>query len=257
MKEQNLRLLYKKRCLQGFLKTELRPRALDQQKISSETFRSLFELPGWTELWTPAELGSWFAIGLTQYGPNCVGDLIDRSFNTEREALLWLFLGAHHWFHETQSRLEDVDGDETVFRCCKDQSYGFERKYVAGCVGSLSQQDKIWVIEQLVRHAPEFGACRDLGANIFNYFVASDCEADLMLTTLLKEICNTRLQYLFEYSISIAIAEYKLRENTSALNFQMARKYKFKLLLPETNLYFLLSGESRNSVSTTEDQGES
>ena len=118
----------------------------------------------------------------------------------------------------------------------------------AECVGSLSQPNRIWVIEQLVRRAPEFGACRDLSANIFNYFVASDCGADLMLTTLLTEICNTRLQYLFEYSISIAIAEHKLRENSSALNFQMARKYKFKLLCPETNLYFLLSGESRNST---------
>ena len=257
--ETALSLLHEKRCLYGFLNVELRPTSLDRQKISSDTFRSLFQVSGWMELWNPSELGGWFAIGLSQYGPDCVASLIEQCFKTKREALFWLFLGAHHWFHETQPRREDPEFPDDVPNCCRNLPYGLEREYVSGLMESISRQDRIWLVEQLVRHASEFGRCRDLCANIFNYFVVRDmAEADLMLSILLKEICTSRLQFLFEYAISVAIADYKMQDNAPALEFEMAKRYNDNLLRRDMNLYCLLSGASdgSNPVEATTEVAE-
>jgi hypothetical protein len=94
--EKGLNPILEKRCLQAVLKDQLVPFCLEQQRISAETFRSLFDLLGWMELWTEDELGWWYTLGLSQYGPALLSDLINQSFPSKSEALIWLFLGAHH-----------------------------------------------------------------------------------------------------------------------------------------------------------------
>ena len=228
-------------CITGALHLHLRPSRFHQQEVSSHTFCALFELPGWMERWTPAEFGSWYAIGLSRYGIKEVEILIDQSFKTTREALVWLFLGAHNWFQETETRKED--DDEVNFRyCCDRMTIGFEIKFINERMASISRDDRIWILEQIIRRAREFQSCRDLGANLFNYFVVRDIsEADVMLAILIDEISYSRLQYLFEYAISIAIDEYR-RRNRAPLEFKTARGYANKLMRKDMNLFILLDG---------------
>jgi len=52
------------------------------------------------EMWTPAELGWWFATALSSYGgfgslPKWLGEMIPNAFHDRNEMLVWLFLGAH------------------------------------------------------------------------------------------------------------------------------------------------------------------
>lgn len=83
-------------------------------------------------------------------------------------------------------------------------------------------------------------------------------EADLMLSILLKEICTSRLQFLFEYAISVAITDYKMQDNAPALEFEMAKRYNDNLLRRDMNLYCLLSGASdgSNPVEATTEVAE-
>src|SRR5271167_633663 len=98
-------------------------------------------------------------------------------------------------------------------------------------MSSISCQERIWTMKQIIRNAPEFGVCRNLGANIFNYFVLHDFnDVDAMTCILLDEIIDTPLQYLFEYAISLAIAAYQNREGANPLLLNNARLYKPKLL---------------------------
>ena len=239
--EHGLSSLFEQACIKGALHVYLRPSRFDQQQVSSHTFCALFELPGWMEMWTPAEFGSWYAIGLSQYGIEDVETLIDQSFKNTREALVWLFLGAHNWFHETEKRKEDEDEIDSR-HCCEWMTIGFESEFVSERMASISRDDRIWVLEQIIRRAPEFQSCRDLGANLFNYFVVRDfTEADIMLSILIDEISYSRLQYLFEYAISIAIDEYR-RRNKAPLEFKAARRFADKLMRKDMNLYILLTG---------------
>ena len=74
-------------------------------------------LDGW-KMWTSAEFGSWYVIDFSQYGIEDVETLIDQSFKNTCQVLLWHFLGAHNWFHETEKRKEDED--EVDSRHCYD-----------------------------------------------------------------------------------------------------------------------------------------
>jgi hypothetical protein len=62
----------------------------------------------------------------------------------------------------------------------------------------------MWIVEQIIRRAPEFGVCWDLGASIYNHFILRDptesAQLDLILT---REISTSRLRRLFEYSIGL------------------------------------------------------
>jgi len=239
--EQGLRCPLEKACIKGVLHLYLRPSSFPKAQVSSHTFCALFELPGWMEMWTPAEFGSWYAIGLSQYGVKEVETLIDQSFKNTRESLVWLFLGAHNWFHETQNRKED-DDEVHSRHCCEWGTIGFEIEWVSGRMTSMSMDDRIWILQQIVRRAPEFQVCRDLGANLFNYFVVRDfAEADIMLSILIDEISYSRLQYLFEYAISIAIDEYR-RRNKTPLEFKAAGALSDKLMRKDMKLYILLNG---------------
>jgi hypothetical protein len=190
------------------------------------------------EMWTPAELGWWFAFGLTQW-PEVTQRLINTSFKSKSETLIWLFLGAHHWFHTFQ--LDRWDSDESNNYCCPTMSHGCEREFIMEYISSVSPEDRIWIVRQIVRRAPEFGVCRELGANLFSYFVVHDLtHADIVLSTLLDEICDSRLQYIFEYAISLAITEYQHENGVILLKLEMSRKYMNSLLRRDTELYSLL-----------------
>ena len=118
---------------------------------------------------------------------------------------------------------------------------GCEREYLANLVASLSRDDRIWTIKQIIRRAPEYGVCRNLGANIFNYFVLHDLnDVDAMMCILLEEIIASPLQYLFEYAISVAIADYQHREGVPPLKLNKAREYGPRLLRKDLDLSTLL-----------------
>jgi hypothetical protein len=57
---------------------------------------------------------------------------------------------------------------------------------------------------------------------------------------LLEEIIVLPLQYLFEYAISIAIAEYRNTEGVSPLVLDEAQKFRRKLLRKDLDLNTLL-----------------
>jgi hypothetical protein len=108
-------------------------------------------------------------------------------------------------------------------------------------VTSLSCQNRKWLIRQTICRAGEFGVCRDLAANLFNYLVVRDlAEFDVMLVTLLEEIVGTRLQFMFEYAISDAISDYRKRNGDRDLKVDLAREYSTKLLHKDMELYNLL-----------------
>jgi hypothetical protein len=113
--------------------------------------------------------------------------------------------------------------------------------YLVRLVASLSKQDRIWTVRQIIRKAAVHGVCRNLAANVFNYFVLRDLkEADAIMYILLEEVIGSPLQYLFEYAISIAIAEYRNTEGVSPLVLDEAQKFRPKLLRKDLDLYTLL-----------------
>ena len=61
-----------------------------------------------------------------------------------------------------------------------------------------------------------------------------------MLSILIDEISYSRLQYLFEYAISIAIDEYP-RQHKLWLKFSVAKQLRHKLIWKDMNLYIFLN----------------
>jgi hypothetical protein len=248
--------LFEKTCLQAIVQYNCNSNTLERQNISSDAFLGLFELPGWMQLlWTPSEFGWWYAMGLSQYGPACVQTLIDDTFENKRTALLWLFLGAHCWFHNhdswplSQGRKMELNADGMNLACCHPRSYQLEEEYLNNQIAALSHEDRLWLVEHIVRRAGEFGVCKDLGANLFNYFVVRDLqETDILFCKLLEEITHTRLQYQFEVAISMALEDYKFRsglEDIAPLDVTLSRKYRRKLLRRDLELYAILSCKVR------------
>jgi hypothetical protein len=245
-----LSLLLRKRCIQATADYwYLSPFRLDEQVTSAEEFQSLFESRGWLEMWDESELGWWYALGLWQYGPDSVETFIKRTFKDKRNSVIWMFLGAHQWFREKKPRKEEPDHIRRGL-CCSWVMYdGRERDYITELVASVSKADRIWIMRQIIRRAPEYGVCRDLGANVFNYFVLHDLkEVDAMMCILLEEIIGSPLQYLFEYAISIAIAEYQNMEGVSPLVLDEARKFGAKLLRKSLDLYTLVGNVEIESL---------
>jgi hypothetical protein len=243
--------LFAKRCIQAIVQYLCDPFLLERRRTSSDAFLALFELPGWMQLWTPSEFGWWYAIGLSQYGPACVQTLIEDTFENKKTALLWLFLGAHCWFHDHDSwplsrcRKDELAADGLNWVCCDPKSFHLEEEYLKDQIAALSREDRVWLVEQIVRRASEFGVCKDLGANVFNYFVVRDLEeTDIMFSKLLEEVTQTRLQYRFEFTISLALEDFKFRsglEDIAPLDVTLTRKYQGKLLRRDLELYAVLS----------------
>ena len=238
---KNLNLLLQKRCLQAAVEYwYLYPNPSRTQATSAEDFKSLMKSEGWLEMWDKPELAWWYSLGLWQYGHDCVRSFIEQSFPDKCQALVWLFLGAHRWFITKSHRWQETDYLHLV-RCCSGEDYGGEREYLINLVKSLSWEDRIWTMRQIVRKAPEYGVCRNLGANIFNYFVVHSLDnVDTMMCVLLEEIIGSPLQYLFEYAIDVAISEYHNIEQTP-LMFREACRFGSKLLRKNLGLYTILS----------------
>jgi len=80
--------VFGKRGIQSILEEVLRRDSAQWHRdtVTSETFMSLFKLPGWMKMWAPAEFGWWFSIGLSYYGPKGVSELIDTIYPTKRES---------------------------------------------------------------------------------------------------------------------------------------------------------------------------
>ena len=136
------------------------------------------------------------------------------------------------------SRNEALEYEYDYGRCCPVVTYeGCEREYIINLLASLSRHDRIWTMKQIIQKAPEFGVCRNLGANIFNYFVLFDLkDIDAIMCVLLEEIIATPLQYFFEYAISMAIADYQCIEGVPSLRLYKAREYGRKLIRTDLDL---------------------
>ena len=117
---------------------------------------------------------------------------------------MWLFLGAHDWLHLPYIRCYYAE-DQTR-GCCRAPTKNYEREYLTPTIGAISREDRVWTVEQLVRRAPEFAVCRDLGANIYNYFIMRNGEEDKEVQEVFaKEIASSRMRPLFEYPIRLLL----------------------------------------------------
>ena len=158
-REKKLCPALEKRCVQAALEY-LIPKM--SEKVSCEDFLALFELPQWKNLWSTAELGFWCAVGLSQYRDERLQDLIATSFSSKCDTLIWLFLGAHQIYRGTNKRQPDIEASMDI--CCRGHKIveGFEQRYLQELIASISLSERVWVIKEIVRLAPEFGGCRDL-----------------------------------------------------------------------------------------------
>ena len=248
--EKHLNVLHFKRYLQATITwlSESSSHWIQSRPIlTSDSFRGLFELPGWMELWNPAELGWLCALGLSRYGERCVPPLIDKSFANVRTALLWMFLGAHGWYHDSFTiedlRPKHISDGLRICKGCTHTIRGHEEFFLYNQLNSLSYEDRLWLLEQIVRRAEEFGVCLNLGAYVFNHFVMRDeAEAADMLSNLLEVIIDTRLQYHLEYAISLALKSIEW-DRGFLPDITSSRKYLPKLISQDTELYSLLAGE--------------
>jgi hypothetical protein len=244
--EKNLCRRLEKACVRAVLHKIFWTNYSDPDTCPSEAFLALFKLPRWKGLWSMAELGYWYAIGLSHYGYEKVHALIDSTFDDKFDILIWLFLGAHHWYRGAGTRQPDLEAEDDV--CCASISEKHEEGYIKELIGSISLSDRVWILQQIVRRAPEFGVCRDLATNLFNYFILHDLEhVDFMLCALLDEIVCSRLQYVFEYSIGVAIVDYYGSNGIKPLVINDAREYASKLLRRDQYLYRLLTSSSLDS----------
>jgi len=246
----NLNFLVQKRCIQsGVDYWYLSPNRARNRTTSASEFKSLLESQGWLKMWDQSELGWWYSLGLWQYGPDCVESFIDRSFKCKREALLWLFLGAHRRFRPKAGRWKEAEYRH-LHSCCPSVDYnGCERDYLVKLIATLSEKDRIWAVRQIIRKAPEYGVCRSLAINVFSYFMLHDLKAvDNMMCVLLEEIIGSPLQYLFEYAISIAILEYQNTEEVAPLRLDKACKFSPKLLRKDLDLYAVLRNVETESL---------
>ena len=182
-----------------------------------------------------------YFLALWHYGPACVDSYIEQTFKSKRCSLVWLFLGSHKSLDLKTSREDVIEHEISYDHCCPVVTYvGFEREYLTNFVASTPRHDRIWAMEQIIRRAPEFGVCRNLGVNIFDYFVLHDLNYDdAMMCILLEEIIASPLQYFFEYAISRALTDYQQTEGAS-LRLSKARRYSARLLRKDLSLSTLL-----------------
>src|ERR1700738_4468629 len=87
--------------------------------------------------------------------------------------------------------------------------YQEENLHIKTLIDSVSQADRQWIVEKIVRLAPEFGVCTDLGAKIVHYFVDRETDPESehnwqLHLVLEKEISSSRLKFVFENSIKSA-----------------------------------------------------
>jgi hypothetical protein len=235
-----------KALLLGYIIRNFQAKALHVRVLSESAFLQLFELPGWKSMWSRHELGRLLALGLSQYG-NATSVIIDSAFHNSTEALLWLFLGAHTWYHEqfhyihwdsnTWTTRRDIKAKYELEVCCT-PTPGLERDYVQSKVESLRPAERIALVQNIIRFAPEFGVCRRLGATLVRYFIiqAPYQERRPMLCAMVEEIVTSRLQEVFEWNVHDAILEYEYR-TPSKLDLKLPEWYADKLVRKDLCLY--------------------
>jgi hypothetical protein len=235
--------------------------------VFSVVFQTMFEHPGYPQSWSTSQLGVLFAHGLSRWGlegsaeSSFMGDLINRHFRDLKEALVWLFLGAHDWYH---GKTIAPPSEPVTSRnaCCLNASTSREKLYLERTLISLPREDRQWILEQILRRAPEFGVCRYLGANLFNYFVLDPFdfnrpkdvdEADMMFSTILRESRASRLRKVIEFAIVWVITEYGRKKwRHVAYKFTRSREFYESMLLEggHENLYVdLKKMQARNKVA--------
>jgi hypothetical protein len=227
----------------------------------------MFEQSGHLQSWGTPQLGVLFAHGLSRWGldggaeSSFMGDLINRHFRDLKEALVWLFLGAHDWYHgKTIARTSEPVTSRNA--CCLDISPGREKVYLERTLVSLQREDRQWILEQILHRAPEFGVCRYLGATLFNYFVLDPFdfnrpkdvdEADIMFSTILREIRASRSRKVIEFAIVCVITEYGRKKwRQVAYKFTRAKEFYETMLLEggHENFYVdLKKMQARNKVA--------
>src|SRR5436190_4763343 len=80
-------LFFEKWCLQGGMYWYYLSN-IQNFKLPDSTFKALFELPRWMEMWDKSELGWWYALGLLHYGPECIELYIQQTFKDKRSTSL-------------------------------------------------------------------------------------------------------------------------------------------------------------------------
>lgn len=98
-----------------------------------------------------AELGPWSALMLTSFGKNDpTFPALESNFPSTKERLLWIFLGARGW--TPWCRHYNLETDAPC-RLAFGKKSSREKGYIKGVIATLSELDKVWLIEQLVRRA--------------------------------------------------------------------------------------------------------
>jgi hypothetical protein len=241
-KERNFGDVLEKHCLTGYLFENFCRDNDDLDTKHKEAFQTLFNQKEWMQLWDKSELGAWYAFAMAMWGYTWMEKLIAKDFSDLEETLVWLFLGAHGWGHPPVHMHSDSKVDVYLGGCCHGSNYG-EVDFLKASVSDLSKAQRLALMRRILRRAPEYGACRYLGAYIFQYIVCLDMETfDEFLSVLLYEIVDTKLQSAFEFAVSTALSICEdVNEEPYDLALPLSKAYRSKLIRRELRLFELLS----------------
>lgn len=123
----------------------------------------------------PSDLGFWFFQTYCNMNP-------EKLFCSRREAVVWTVLGAHY---QTEICLPVV-----CYFCDIHAGKNFDKM-----ISKLSQEDKVWAMQQIVRLASEFAKCCFMGKYLYENFVVGDQDPDNMLSILLHEVLDSRMGF--------------------------------------------------------------
>jgi hypothetical protein len=218
-------------CVRVYVET-----AINAGHVSWETYCAVVGLNGWDELWTEAERGAWFALAVREFGTDVpIDQNIEAAFPTALEGIVWVFLGAHGWF-QPRERVVRYAVSET--KLCHDLDLPENQDPAfPNFLDGFGEGEKVWIVEQVVRRAPEFGVCRDLGAHLF-YYLVKDAKDDRVFEALVEEICGSRIQELFEHSIGLAIGD--CEEERQPKPSLKTKELKHRLKVRDGELFQLL-----------------
>ena len=94
-------------------------------------------------------------------------------FASKREAVVWAVLGG-----TLPKRTLPC-----VCYCFDKSNTNYSSRKFEEMISEMDREDKIWMIQQIVRLASEFAQCCFVGKSLYENFVVGDEEADYMLST--------------------------------------------------------------------------